>query len=67
MRRLDDRRVVREAEVVVRAEVEELAAALDDDVGALRGRHDELGLVGARRPQLGESLGQLAAECLVHR
>ena len=66
VRRRHDGRVVREAEIVVRAEVQELAATLDLDVGTLSGRHDELGLVGARRAQVGQRLCKLAAQSLVH-
>src|SRR5690606_26552857 len=42
--RLDHRRVVGQAQVVVGAEVEHLAAVLEDDLGRLRAGDDALGL-----------------------
>jgi hypothetical protein len=55
VRRLDDRGMRREAEVVVRAEVEDVALALalaDGDLGGLRRRDDALLLVEAGLPDL---------------
>ena len=67
MRGLDDRRVVGEAEVVVAAEAEQLAAALDVDVGALRRRDRKLALVEAGFPDLRERLNELVLQRSVHK
>ena len=58
--------VVREAEVVVRAEVEQLAALLHRDVRALRRRHHELPLEQSLVGELGEPRGQVVAQRAVH-
>ena len=66
VRRGDHLRVVREAEVVVRAEVEQLAALGHVDVGALRRRHHELALQEAVVLELGEPAPQVVAHRSVH-
>ncbi len=66
VRRQDDLRMVREAQVVVRAHVQELAASRDLDVSALRGRHYELGLVRPRPPGVGKSFRKIRAQGAVH-
>ena len=58
--------VVGEAEVVVGAEVQQRAALLHRDVGALRRRHDELPLEQPLVGELGEPRGQVVAQCAVH-
>ena len=58
--------VVREAEVVVRAEVEQLAALLHRDVRALRRRHHQLPLEQSLVGELGEPRGQVVAQRAVH-
>src|SRR6201987_101077 len=60
-----DRGMVREPEVVVRAEVEQLATLLDLDVRPLRGRHRQLALVGAGLTDLGQRLDEVVAQCSV--
>ena len=67
MGRRDHLRVVREAEVVVRAEVDQLAAALDVDVRALRRRHRQLVLVQPLVAELLEAGGQIVANGAVHQ
>src|SRR5262249_14425653 len=64
-RRLDDRRMAREAEVVVRAHVEELAP-LHVDVRVLRRAHDELRLERARVADFGEAVEQILLQRAVH-
>ena len=65
VRRLDHRRVTGEAEIVVRAEVEQLAP-VDVDVRTLRRRHHVLGLVEARLANLCEPSRQVVAQRSVH-
>ena len=65
--RRDHLRVVREAEVVVRAEVEQLAAALDVDVRALRRRHGQLVLVQPLVAELLEPGREIVANGAVHQ
>ena len=63
---LDDGRVAREAEVVVRAQVEQLATAFHVDVRALWSRHHELRLVEPGLPHLGEAGREIFAQRSVH-
>ncbi len=58
--------MVREAEVVVRAEVEQLPTLLDVDVRALRRRHHELALEQPLLLEIGEPRLQVVAKCAVH-
>ena len=62
LRRVDDLGVAREAEVVVRAEVDQLAGALDRDMRGLRRRHHELVLRQAGLLDLWELRAQVVAE-----
>ena len=67
MGRSDHVGVVREAEVVVRAEVQQLAAPLDVDVRALRRRHRQLVLVEALLAELLEPRREVVANSGVHQ
>jgi hypothetical protein len=64
---LDDLRVVGEPEVVVRAEVEQLAAPGHVDVRTLRRRDLELGLVEPRLAHLGERPDEIVPHRSVHQ
>ena len=65
--RLDDRGMVGEPEVVVRAQVEQLTAPGHVDVGALRGCDLELGLVEPGLAHLGERPDQIVPQRSVHQ
>ena len=65
--RLDDRRMVGEPEVVVRAEVEQLAAPGHVDMRALGRRDLELGLVEPGLAYLGERPGEILPQRSVHQ
>ena len=61
-----DLRVVRQAEVVVRAQVERLAAILEPDARTLGGVDEPFLLVEPARADIGEALGEEALERGVH-
>ncbi len=65
VRGFENRRMSRQTEVVVGAEVDELAP-LDGDVGALGAAHRQLALVGAALASGGEPGHQVVAERAVH-
>ena len=63
----DDCRVVREAEVVVGAQVEHLPAVGDGDIRVLRAGDDAFGLVEAALLDLGELLAEMGFKGDGHR
>ena len=65
VRRLDHRRMTGETEVVVGAQVQQLAS-VDVDVRALRRRHHELGLVEAGLAHFREPSRQVVLQRRVH-
>jgi len=65
VRGLDHRRMARKAEVVVGAQVQELAS-IDADVRALRRAHHMLGLVEPGLAHFCKAARQVVAQCSVH-
>ena len=62
----DQRRVIGEAQIIVRAHVKDLAAAGNADVRVLRGGDDAFGFVETLRPDLSERVGELLVKFREH-
>jgi hypothetical protein len=65
-RRCDERRMIGEPEIIIRAHVENLATAGDADVRFLRGSDDAFGFVETLRPNFSECVGESLIEFLEH-
>ena len=59
-RRGDERRMIGQPEIIVRAHVEDAPAARDPDLRVLRRGDDAFGFVEALRPDFGERVGESA-------